>query len=183
MGVNDWDADGDDIPNFADGFSTGVFDNTGENAGGQFVPVMIEFVPDLNLEKTYVTFSYSESDPNGVQKTDGRKKNMSIYTAAAGHMRLWLKNGDESRNPAEADQGGDLVKSGSKYKASDLGPGPKITLYVEAVNPSLALADQSIKVLCKAYDEEDELFASGEDTVKLTIVKLTWVLMETGIRK
>ena len=53
-----------------------------------------------------------------------------------------------------------------------MGPTHEITLYVEAVNPSAELADQSIKVSCKAYDEEDEPFASGEDTVKVTIVKI-----------
>ena len=172
MGVNDWDADGDDIPNFADGFSTGVFDNTSEDAGGQFVPVIIEFAPSLDLEKTYVTFTYSESDPHGVKRADGRLEGTYIYTAAEGHMRLWTKNGEESRNPAGVNQGGDLVRSGSKYKASDLGSGHEMALYVEAVNPSSELADQSIKVSCTAYDEEDKPFASGEDTVKVTIVKI-----------
>ena len=64
------------------------------------------------------------------------------------------------------------MRSGIKYKASDLGFDQQLTLYVEAVNPGSALADQSIKVSCIAYDEDDEVLASGEDTVKVTIVKI-----------
>ncbi|MEO0963792.1 MAG: hypothetical protein AAFY08_01630 [Planctomycetota bacterium] len=157
--VNTDDTDADGVPDFADGFgmfSTPAGYTTDPyltTDGERFTPVV------LNLQgrvpgDTKVTFLYDASDPAAMARTeqtvtgpDGTEQTVYDYhlptydptpdapgeTAdrdAVGHLRLWLKDGDQMRTVD------DFVKANHEYTLDDLGldkHGSTLTLYLESV--------------------------------------------------
>ncbi|MBU4198863.1 MAG: hypothetical protein KKG09_04470 [Verrucomicrobia bacterium] len=167
--VNDGDEDHDGVPDFADGFDK--WGNEGANAGGAFTPLILEIAEPIDLEKAKVTFVYLASDPDGVTRTGaGTEADPYIYTPARGKLRIWTVDGWADRQKAEVNQDGDFVGSGSEYKASDLGSGRVITLYVEGIEKSENIADQQIKV---EVDPGEGIMCP--DAVRCTVIQMDLV--------
>jgi hypothetical protein len=142
---NRGDVNSNGVPNFADGFDK--WGNAGANAGGNFTPMILELTGPFD-PSAQIKFTYSDSDPDGVTRTGtGTSSDPYIYAPAAGHLRIWTKDGSADRKKASAGlPGGDYVMSGVGYLAADLGGGPVITLYVEGIDTSTTQGDQEIVV-------------------------------------
>lgn len=136
--INDRDQDGDDVPDYADGFnlngSEGDVDADDMNAQEKFVPLVLELPPGIDLDRILILFYYDASDPAGVNQED--------YTPAPGALRVWEKDGNVARNKnainaAQEQNRGDYVPPGV-YPPAQLGFGEQggtITLYVEGIAP------------------------------------------------
>jgi len=98
-------------------------------AGEQFVPIVLDLSAVRSLAAATVTFDYAGSDPDAV----------TAQGPAAGHLRIWTKDGDQLRVAA------DYVRPGVTHTAQSLGfpidPAATAaqttrTFYVEAVRPT-----------------------------------------------
>ena len=143
--VNDGDADGDGIPDYADGFNwDGVSGNDDDQTPGDaFEPWLVTLPLYVNVTQTMIRFDYSASSPTGLVRS-GSVSNYT-YTPASGTLRLWKKRAHTSRLKAEVSSGGDYIAS-TNYSASALGASvtdKTVTIYVEGITPGL---DQSVSV-------------------------------------
>jgi hypothetical protein len=168
LAVNDGDADNDGIPDFADFETSAVYQ---ENTPVRFTPLVLELPEPLELEKVKIRLTYSASDPNGVT---GSGTQADPYAAAPGHLRIWKVDGSVNRNISEVSPGGEghYVKPDSEYKSSALGPGRTITLFVEGIKESSSIADQQIKVEIDPNGDDEEPGFIGEDTVRVTVIRV-----------
>jgi hypothetical protein len=133
-----------------------------------FRPLVLEAKAFINLGVAKIKFEYSGSDPTGVT-VDAN----NAYTAAAGHLRIWKKNGNQARNKAKADAGGDYVAPGV-YTAAQLGLTAQnrvVTLYLEGIAPSTRSGDQRISVAVDPDGDGPEGFGCG-DAVRATPVRI-----------
>ena len=113
--ANYLDFDGDGVPGYADGIE--LHGNGGGGACRNFEPILIDLgeistiLPDLEM-----VFKYSDSDPNMMVK------NGDFYELpGGGKLRIWKKDGSESRNPNSIDIiNGDFIKDDCPYDLSDL---------------------------------------------------------------
>jgi len=87
--ANTGNEDGDDVPNFADGFD--LYGNAGDNGSSAFTPLLLELLPGTPLSGATVTFTYSASDPGRVTRT-GNEHDGYEYSADDGHLRLWTRD-------------------------------------------------------------------------------------------
>jgi len=143
--VNDGDADGDGIPDYADGFNwDGVSENDDDQTlGDAFVPWLLTLPSYVNVTQTMIRFDYSASSPTGLVRS-GSVSNYT-YTPASGTLRLWKKRAYTARLKTEVSSGGDYIAS-TNYSASALGVSvtdKTVTIYVEGITPWL---DQAISV-------------------------------------
>ena len=180
--VNSVDTDEDGIPDFADGFdfaieegaaqitSTSKFSEVQVNLPEELINGGLFSVDDLKLE-----FSYSDNYPGvpgiDVQNISNGSDSYNIYTPKDGNFRLWLKDASESRKGSDLIEGGDFLSSGEEYILSEL-PGAssgQITLYLEAINPSLDVGADSLVVTLKEVEDGKVVCT---DEVKLTSVAL-----------
>lgn len=109
----------------------------------------------LDLSLTRVKFTYDASNPVGVIRrgagTAADASDPYIYTPANGTIRIWNKDGDKLRTKAALNAGGDYVMPGENYEYDINSLGPQLAertwkFFMEAVNASNAVADQSIKI-------------------------------------
>lgn len=166
--VNDGDADNDGVPDFADGFDK--FDNEGSGASAAFVPLVL-FIPKNRLSDK-VTFTYSASDPAAIGR-EGDDVSGYRFTPAAGGLRIWTKDGANSRKSASVADNGDFVATGTEYNSEDLGFGgdeekTTVTFYLEGIRPSNSLADQSISVAVGAETDIIKVVVFGSKLVRVT---------------
>jgi len=183
--VNDSDADGDGVPNFADGFN--LWGNAGFGAGGDFTPMVLELPSSIDVSVAQVRFSYSASDPAGVTRSGtGTPEDPYVYTPAPGDLRIWTVNGSATRSKAEVSAGGHFVHTGSEYAALDLGLGVAqrtTTLYLEGIDPSSTLGEQQLQVLIDP-DGPGPAFYTCPDMVRVTVLKVDsveWEAIESPI--
>ncbi|MCF6237714.1 MAG: hypothetical protein L3J79_02695 [Candidatus Marinimicrobia bacterium] len=115
------DIDADGVPGFADGIDK--FDNQGTNASAPFVPLILEVAGDIKLEQVTVSFNYAASDPDAIIRTGDQSAGYS-YEPAPGALRLWSKDGGQSRSVTSISAGGDFIAAGQEYTISDLGKNP-----------------------------------------------------------
>lgn len=144
------DADGDDIPNFADGY--GLLGSASEDdddaGGGQFAPVVLSVNTggiELGRGAPPIVLSYSYSDPQGV--TMPRDATGTTFSPSPGRARLWTKPASDARNPTDVRDGGDVVRADVEYSFEDLGlpaTGGTIQLWLEALDASAAPGDLTI---------------------------------------
>ena len=143
--INDGDADSDGIVDYADGFDLNnqiADDDT--CAGAAFTRIDISFV-SFDSENAKVKFTYDASNPKAVSSSGTNR----YVLPNTGKVRLWTKDASSARNADTVKQGGDYVQPGVEYSLEDFGIGTdasSLTLYVEAVKVSDAVADIPIKV-------------------------------------
>lgn len=162
---NDDDNDGDQVPDFADGFNLDrIPDNEDDiNLNQRFVPLVVEISSEIDLEQAQIRVIYNASNPaNTVIFTE----EPLVYESAPGALRIWAQPGDTARNPEQITERGDFVAP-SEYRPAHLGLTNRnrtVTWYVEGIQTSRNLADQEI--IIEVYTESE--FA--KDVVRLTII-------------
>ncbi|MGB7156563.1 MAG: fibronectin type III domain-containing protein [Tepidisphaeraceae bacterium] len=140
LSVNDNDNDADGVLDFADGFNRDGMGGNGDDTttGEQFVPIIVQIPHPLDLNVARLKFLYSASDPAAASASE----------PAAGHLRLWRKDGDDARNKASVFAGGDFIGDG-EYTPAQLGitTGAEKLVWLEAVRASTDLASRTIQLL------------------------------------
>jgi hypothetical protein len=172
--VNDGDADNDAIPDYADGFDwdgiNGNVDDT--SAGVSFIPWSVTLDGPIDVSKAKVRLTYSNSDPAAVARP---VTPLYYYTVPTGNLRIWKKDGNQSRNKNSANAGsnpGDFVPSDTYIDLTKLGFSESVktvTLYVEGVLASANLNDQTIQVEVDPDGSGSPGWCS--QTVHLTVVR------------
>lgn len=172
------DVDGDGIPDFADGFNwdQGMpsADSSDDRTRGEKFATMVIHVwgGTIDMKKARFRFTYSASDPANV--TRAGPATHFRYTPAPGNLRIWKKDGSESRNKARITAGGDYVAPGVAYSADELGLSSwwfgstyKSALYVEGIAPSTSVADQ--RILLEVDANGDGRFYAASDATRTTV--------------
>lgn len=161
------DVDGDNVPGFADGID--LNGQEGDGASAPFVPMMLEIDTRLDTSKIKLKFNYSASDPAQV-KQNGNEVDGYTYQAAPGHLRIWTKDGGESRKVASVKNGGNYVSPEKTYALSDFGlmNGGVINLYVEGMSTGSTVGDQQIRLIIDPSGTETTTLIG--DVVSSTVV-------------
>jgi len=147
--ANYLDFDDDGVPGYADGIDK--FGNGGAGACDAFEPMIVELgkiaeaLPDLEI-----VFKYAASDPDQMQQ------DRDYYNLPdGGVLRIWKKDGPESRNPASASNSqGDFINKDQAYKLKDLGELDNegiLKLFIEAVDESAI--HQSYRIVMELYPQ------------------------------
>jgi len=134
-------------------------------------PEMPGFEGQWKVELNYDSAEVWNSDNNSY----GRSTEIGT-----GKIRLWTKPSDQPRHkaPLNSPGNGDYVTPGT-YSAAELGFSSttrEITLYVEAVSPSLSIGDitilltTSLAVAASGSNQHPEAFVTSTDRVNLTAV-------------
>jgi len=171
--VNDGDDDGDGILNYVDGID--VYGNEGTNAGGKFVPVVIEIHDSVDVNTAKIRFRYFASDPVLIIRS-GTEESGYVFEPAPGSLRIWTKDGIESRLSASVGESGDFINSDTAYPVTMLGfdeTQRKVVLYVEAIEASGNIADRKITV--EIDPDGDDIFGYLGDEVNVTAVQIGWI--------
>lgn len=163
--MNDDDNDGDQVPDFADGFNLdSVWDNDDDiNPTQQFVPLLVEISSEIDLEQARIRVTYDASNP---ADTVIVQEEPLVYEPAPGALRIWAQPGDMERNPEQIADGGDFVAP-SEYSPEQLGLTNRnrmVTWYVEGIQTSRNLADQEIII------EVDAKNGMLKDVVRVTVI-------------
>ncbi|WP_404310460.1 Calx-beta domain-containing protein [Neorhodopirellula lusitana] len=132
--ANTFDADQDQVPDYADGFNLDdAIGNEDDVSGGDsFTPLVVE-VPNWTTHvEPMITFDFSFSNPSSVGSES------SHYPQPSGGLRFWTVDAGTMRNKEEIDSG-HLVKPGTAYSLEELGlaPGQSKTFYLEGVGSGL----------------------------------------------
>ena len=159
--VNDQDTDNDGIQDYFDGFNAfASLDEDDLLGNASFAPMslMITGLPS----NTPVTLDYSGSDPSLlIEDSTGRR------VPAPGHLRVWTVDAIFPRSARQLREGGHYVPPGT-YSLQELGgtSGHTLTLYVEAIRPSVTTGDLSITVSVPSTPLSDRVrFTSTQFTV------------------
>ena len=159
--VNDQDTDNDGIQDYFDGFN--AFPSLDEDdllGNASFAPLSLR-ITGLPTN-TPVTLDYSGSDPSHlIEDSTGR------LVPAPGHLRVWTVDATFRRSASELRAGGHYVAPGT-YSLRELGiaSGQTLTLYVEAIRPSVTTGDLSITVSVPSKPLSDRVrFTSTQFTV------------------
>ncbi len=139
------DGDGDKVPGFADGIN--LYDQAGEGASAPFVPLLLEVGGSFDPAMIKLQFSYSASNPAQLTRS-GNETDGYSYQPAPGNLRIWSKDGPQSRNIATIKNGGDYLSPDESYSLAELGQvnGGIIKLYVEGIATGTAIGDQRIEL-------------------------------------
>jgi len=138
--VNDGDADGDLIPDYAEvGLTLETKD--ANQAGARFTPVSVRFSNAIDLFQAEIRLTYAASNPSsGSVQT-------APYTRPSGQpLRIWTRDGDQQRTGTTVTTGGlrgHFIAAGTAYNVSDLFSSAEqdmatnlLTLFVEGVLPA-----------------------------------------------
>jgi hypothetical protein len=122
--MNDMDVDGDQIPDFLDGFNV-ISPNDPDNpfhvkdsivTGGAFVPIVLDcpLPPGVNPANARIEFVYDANDPATIAQmtlaaSTWYGTNAWAQNTLDGRIRIWTKNTGQSRDPASVANGGDFV--------------------------------------------------------------------------
>ena len=137
------------VPDFADGIN--IFGNESDGACEKFIPMVLEIPEPVDLSVAMIKVEYSQSDPSQITRNEGSSPDSYIYyPAPKGHIRIWLKDGPDSRRKEDVASGnGDFITSGNIYNASNIGvdASRQTVLYVEAVKTGTKKSDYTISIL------------------------------------
>lgn len=178
--ANVHDKDHDGVIDFADGYNADgnlstVEDNV--NAQERFTELLLDVATPIT-SATRIQFYYAESDPANITFEDG------IYTPAgqthwpgnpSGLFRIWTQDGGVARDRHRVDDEvtpGDFVPSFVPLTPAQLGiaeGSSQITLYLEAVAPTLILGSDSIGVSVHLNDGTGKVVWDG---VRVTALNL-----------
>jgi autotransporter-associated beta strand protein len=159
--VNDQDTDNDGIQDFFDGFNAfASLDEDDLLGNASFTPLSLTLAGLPT--NTPVTLDYSGSDPSIlIEDSTGR------LVPAPGQLRVWTVDATLRRSASELRAGGHYVPPGT-YLLQELGitSGQTLTLYVEAIRPSVTTGDLSVTVSVPATPLSDRVrFTSTQFTV------------------
>ncbi len=177
--VNNNDDDRDDIADFADGYDRdGVASNADDLSSGEhFVPVVLELSKAIDLSTAKLRITYSASDPLGVNALGSEPE--IRYTVAAGHLRIWRREGSAARNARSvaANPAGDYVPSAVVLEPPQLAllgftaTKRDVTLYLEGIEAGAAVSDQRILVEVDP-DGAGPVGFIAKDAVRTTVAKV-----------
>lgn len=159
--VNDADIDQDSLPDYLDGFGYVSHADGAVSPGVNFVPLVLNV--SQYLADPVIEIIYSASSPTQIRSTIEQP-----IILPEGALRIWLKDGDVARNPADVADGGDFVAPG-RYSLAQLGLDGQqtVTLYVEAIYESVTVGDQVVEV--SMIDRESGLVV--KDQVRFTATR------------
>ena len=184
--INNADADADGIPDFADGYNLSFdnIDQAGADKSAAFTPIVLELDGPIDLSRARIRFQYSSSDPAGVRRIAITGGDSHSYVMDAGHLRIWRKNGTSTRLKASVANGGNFVPTNVSLTPLQLGLTPNdrtVTLYVEAVRPSVSIGDQAIIVQVDPTGADGDGFTLS-DTIRTTLLKQAakWLCINAG---
>lgn len=169
--VNCGDHDGDGVPDFADSIKDqfSEYGHHPENQSGTPVGSFVDevklvattecpdfpvttvtgTVPWYHLKSAKVRFTYDASIPQQMsvkESGEGYDKVIRFDLPATGSLRLWKKNGSESRSAKSVADGGDFIPSGVWLPIElTIGGLDSRFPHVESVQPSRSIGDQVIK--------------------------------------
>lgn len=171
---NDDDNDGDQVPDFADGFNLdGILGNEDDiNSSQQFVPLVVEISKEVDLKKARIRIAYDGSNPANAKILP---EEPPVYEPAPGILRIWAKPGDVERNSEPIAQGGDFVIP-SEYSPEQLGLTDSrrtVIWYVEGIQTSRDLADQKITIEVDPDGSGPDKY--GRDAVRLTVIDMQFI--------
>ena len=174
LDVNGNDDDNDGVPDFADGFDLdGQQGNADDaNANEYFARVVLCLPDPIDRDIATVRLTYDASDPAAVVAA-GDPVTYTLPTS--GKLRLWTKNGYESRNKnsvSDPQSPGDYVPPGD-HDATALGfstYGGLVTFYVEGTQASHAIADQRLLVEIDPDGLVGPLSFVPHDAVRITVL-------------
>ncbi|MCL1887879.1 MAG: glycoside hydrolase, partial [Kiritimatiellaeota bacterium] len=166
--VNDGDIDRDNIIDYFDGFSLLPGADYAQSPGVRFVPVEITVPPDFELREHLLRVRYNGSHPGYISfDSDG------LPILNPGRLRLWKQDGGTARNPASHTSNGDYLSPDEPpCSAYQYGFNPEtrvLTFYLEAVNPSETLGDESLTL--EIYHPTDYTPPRHISTARLTAFK------------
>lgn len=171
--VNDGDADGDDIPDFADGISTTypTPDNTPDLPETANLQALGYNSASAYNSQGKFRFIYNASNPAQIQVTtlpDGTKQ---YQPAGGGGLRLWsqkiFNSVQVNRDPRSVSAGGDFVAPNEWISVNDLG-----SVYCESVALSQQLYDQTVTV---------EVDPDGDDGPEPVIIATKFFFTSVGL--
>ncbi|MBT7065948.1 MAG: RHS repeat protein, partial [Verrucomicrobia bacterium] len=180
--VNDDDTDEDGLPDFIDGYNGletfGIYTNIDDVVTNeQFVPIVFEIPEPIDLSNAKVLLAYSGSDPLAVSNVAP-----DSYEPAPGQIRIWTKDGDQSRDGHTVLSVGDYLAPDT-YTAAQFGfsTGSRtVTNYIESVRCSTNIAD--IRIIFKVDPDGDVNNPPNfiaPDAVRATAVKPPRILAVT----
>jgi hypothetical protein len=182
IGVNDADRDLDGIPDYADGYDLDSVPGNNDNAldgGAIFTPLVVRVANKLNPAMATLTFTYDAGVP-GLIGREGITYDThaeDVYGLPSGQMRIWTAEG--IRNKQDLLAGGQFVSPGQAYRLDDfsslisVGDQFVITLYVEGLRPSAAIAGDQISVELNPLGANATAFSPlHSDSVNTTIVAI-----------
>ena len=159
--IKDQDTDNDGIQDYFDGFNAFPALNEDDLLGSaSFAPMSLTLTGLPS--NAPVTLGYSGSDPSLlIEDSTGR------LVPAPGHLRVWTVDAAFPRSASGLRAGGHYVPPGT-YSLQELGivSGQTLTLYVEAIRPSVTTGDLSVTVSVPSSTLSDRVrFTSTQFTV------------------
>ncbi len=191
--MNDMDVDGDEIPDFLDGFD--VIDPTDplnlahqkDNivTGGTFVPLVVtcSLPPGLNPADARIVFEYNANDPGTITQmtlaaSSSYATNAWQQNTLPGRIRVWTKDANQNRNPASITNGGDFVTANASLPFTSIlaGGATQAVFYLEGVGTSSGWGTDKVHV--KVYPIPGyDLYATDE--VSYTVVRCVYKVCVT----
>lgn len=177
--VNNGDLDHDNVRNLVDGIDK--WGNEGTDASTSFTPIMVYLPDPIDPDKAVARFVYSASDPDQITRSP-RSDGGFDYTPAPGHLRLWSKDGEESRKRQSLADGGDYVAPIKEYRVRDHFPpsvGPRLwRFYVEGMDISPQPGDRRVVL---EVDPDGPTGPVGwlRDAVRITVIRNELTLADT----
>ncbi|MGJ8641377.1 MAG: protein-arginine deiminase family protein [Opitutaceae bacterium] len=161
LSLNDGDADGDAVPDYADGLVDLYLDDGVRHEAADEVPESANFYAmEVTIPASYTPYaevltriSYEASNPAAITRT-GDETDGYTYTPAEGALRVWTKDGGELRavapvNAEEGEESGDFVPSGEYLSFDQLG----FTLDADTGNYTTTLYVESLTISEKGKPE------------------------------
>lgn len=206
--VNDGDADGDGVPDYADGmaFVDALADWSDDGAresgvvqSGALIPIVVQIpqTPSGLQGILKVKFVYGASDPLLMVREGTPSEGYSYalpndgVDGAAPKLRLWKKDHTEIRDPRKLSASGgsgsgDFIPANTLYSLADLGMASgseTITLFVEALEPSETVAEEQISMEV-VFDPDGTADSNStpiaKDQVALTVLGMELVVVREG---
>jgi hypothetical protein len=172
--ANSDDSDGDNIPDFADGFNWNPsIPNSDGSSYDQFVPLMLELPLPLDLNVARLEFVDSASDPAAVTCQGAPP----VWKPAEGALRIWTLNGQflRNKNSVAASTPGHYVAPHVSIPASALGFSQTTkTLYVEGIQRNATNGVERILVRLDP-DGPGPLGCVDLDAVRVTVCDIALI--------
>ncbi len=154
--ANGGDRDFDGKPDYKDWHISGSV----PEEDGKFVPIVVD-LSKMKMEGGTIRFDYDGNRPMSYEP--------GSLGESLGHIRIWLKDASEDRNPETVQNAGDYIDPEHEYSVAELfGSETTKVFYVEGVRLSTGWGSETIKV--SVTPAGGTLADVKEDQVRLTVV-------------